>query len=92
MTETARSCEWVLARFTSGQSDLTGRATYIKGDQYIRDMKNTAYVENLSLSGCELIQVHSLADTLRRILLYLLLLSPKGLSSTFLRCSAGSLS
>ena len=28
----------------SGQSDLTGRATYIKGDQYIRDMKNTSYV------------------------------------------------
>ena len=50
MIETARSCEWVLARFMSGQSDLTGRATFIKGDQYIRDMKNTAYVYGFALS------------------------------------------
>lgn len=31
----------------SGQSDLTGRAIFIKGDQYIRDMKNTACVRRV---------------------------------------------
>ena len=31
----------------NGQSHLTGRATFIKGDQYIRDMKNTSYVQHV---------------------------------------------
>lgn len=29
---------------SSGATNLTCRATFIKGDMYIRDMKNTAYV------------------------------------------------
>ena len=40
--------------YMNGQSDLTRRATFIKGDQYIRDMKNTSCVlacfDTLSLS------------------------------------------
>ncbi len=33
----------------NGQSDLTDRGTYVKGDPYIRDMKNTSYVTPFSL-------------------------------------------
>lgn len=28
----------------SGTTNLTCRATFVKGDMYIRDMKNTSYV------------------------------------------------
>lgn len=36
----------------NGQSDLTGRGTYVKGDPYIRDMKNTSYVTLFSPTAC----------------------------------------